>query len=230
MVERQTRAVTSSDFKRYLAESEGFERDWVAELHKSRKMAWRVAAIGLLVGLIGMAAGVAGVAQTPAPPVVLRVDSASGAVDVIGTMPVEVQSYDEQTDKYWINDFMLCREGYDWNIIKTCYEKIGLMSNPQVQDEYARVYNDVDGRHIKLANRARVIPHITSITPHLGSQTATVRFTTQMVHESGTKEPPRRFVATLSYRYVYDAKLTEAERLLNLLGFQITSYRVDDEF
>jgi len=230
MGKRKGTPVKASDFDRYVIESEGFERDWAAELRSSRKVAWIVAGIGLLVGLIGMAAGVAGLSQTPAPPVVLRVDSASGAVDVIGTMPVEVQSYDEQTDKYWINDFMLCREGYDWNTIQTCYEKIGLMASPQVQADYARLYNDIDGRHIKLSNRAHIIPHITSITPHLENRTATVRFTTQLIHENGTKEPPQRFVATLAYRYVYDAKLTEAQRLINLLGFQVTSYRVDGEF
>jgi len=230
MAKRKGTPVKSTDFERYVIESEGFERDWAAELRKSRKTAWVVAGIGLVVGLIGMAAGVAGLSQTPAPPVVLRVDSASGAVDVVGTMPVEVQSYDEQTDKYWINDFMLCREGYDWNTIQTCYEKIGLMGNPQVQTDYLRLYNDMDGRHIKLSNRARVVPHITSITPNMDNRTAMVRFTTQLEHENGIKEPPQRFVAMLAYRYVYNAELTEAQRMMNLLGFQVTSYRVDHEF
>jgi len=230
MAKRKGTLVKSTDFERYVIESEGFERDWAAELRKSRKTAWVVAGIGLVVGLIGMAAGVAGLSQTPTPPVVLRVDSASGAVDVVGTMPVEVQSYDEQTDKYWINDFMLCREGYDWNTIQTCYEKIGLMSGPQVQADYSRLYNDIDGRHIKLSSRARIIPHITSITPNMDNRTATVRFTTQLAHDNGTKEPVQRFVATLAYRYIYDAKLTEAQRMMNLLGFQVTSYRVDGEF
>jgi len=227
---KRGKRVTSSDFKRYLDESEGFERDWIAELHKSRRTAWIVAIVGTCVGVVGVVTGLVGVTQTPPPPLVVRIDSATGASDPLGVMPIEVQSYDEQTDKYWLNNFMLCREGYDWNTIKTCYDKVGLMSNTQVQDDYARVYNDVNGRHIKLANRARVIPHIISITPHLEDGTATIRFTTQLVHENGTKEPPRRFVATLAYRYVYDAKLTEAQRLLNLLGFQVTSYRVDDEF
>jgi len=142
----------------------------------------------------------------------------------------KLQSCDEQTDKYWINTFMLCREGYDWNTIQPCYDKIGLMSAAQVQADYARLYNDIDGRHIKLANRARVLPHVISITPDTGNRTATVRFTTQVVHDNGTREPSQRFVATLAYRYVYDAKLTEAQRMVNLLGFQVTSYRVDGEF
>lgn len=230
MSKRKGTPVKASDFDRYVIESEGFERDWAAELRKSRKTAWIMAGVGALVGVLGLAAGVAGLSQEPAPPLVMRVDNATGAVDVVGTMPTEVQSYDEQTDKFWINDFMLCREGYDWNMIQTCYDKIGLMAGPQVQAEYSRLYNDLDGRHIKLSNRARIIPHITSITPNLENRTATVRFTTQLVHENGTREAPQRFVATLAYRYVYDARLTEAQRRVNLLGFQVTSYRVDSEF
>jgi len=230
MGERKGTPVKASDFERYVIESEGFERDWAAELRTSRKTAWVVAGTGIFMGVLGLAAGVAGLSQEPAPPLVLRVDNATGAVDVIGTMPVEIQSYDEQTDKYWINAFMLCREGYDWNTIQPCYDKIGLMSAAQVQAEYARVYNDIDGRHIRFANRARVLPHVISITPDTGNRTATVRFTTQVVHDNGTREPLQRFVATLAYRYVYDAKLTEAQRMVNLLGFQVTSYRVDGEF
>lgn len=230
MSKRKGTQVKASDFDRYVIESEGFERDWASELRQSRKNAWRVAGAGVVIGVLGLAAGVAGLSQDPAPPLVMRVDNATGAVDVVGTMPTEVQSYDEQTDKFWINDFMLCREGYDWNTIQSCYDKIGLMSGPQVQADYSRLYNDLDGRHIKLANRARIIPHVTSITPNLETRTATIRFTTQLVHENGTREPPQRFVATMAYRYVYDARLTESQRRVNLLGFQVTSYRVDSEF
>lgn len=230
MNKRKGSPVKAEDFERYVIESEGFERDWAAELRKSRKTAWAMAIVGVLVGILGLAAGVAGLSQTPAPPLVLRVDNATGAVDVLGTMPTEVQSYDEQTDKYWINSFMLCREGYDWHTIQSCYDKVGLMSGQQVQAEYTRLYNDLDGRHIKLANRSRVVPHIISITLNSENQTATVRFTTQVVHDNGTREPAQRSVATLAYRYLYDARLTEAQRRVNLLGFQVTSYRVDNEF
>jgi len=229
MSDTKATPVKAEDFERYVIESEGFERDWIAELRQSRKTAWHMAGAGALIGVLGLVAGVAGLSQKPAPPLVLRVDQATGAVDVIGTMPVEIQSWDEQTDKYWINDFMLCREGYDWNTIQSCYEKIGLMAGAQVQADYAQLYNDMDGRHIRLSNRARVIPHIISITLDSKNHIATVRFTTQLTHDNGSKETPRRSVATLAYRYIYNAQLTEAQRRINLLGFQVTSYRVDNE-
>jgi len=229
MSEAKATPVKAEDFERYVIESEGFERDWIAELRQSRTTAWRIAGVGVLIGVLGLLAGVAGLSQKPAPPLVLRVDQATGAVDVLGTMPVEVQSWDEQTDKYWVNDFMLCREGYDWNTIQACYEKIGLMAGPQVQADYAQLYNDMDGRHIRLSNRTRVIPHITSITLDMSNHIATVRFSSQFVHDNGSKEVPRRFIATLAYRYIYNAKLSEAQRRINLLGFQVISYRVDNE-
>ncbi|MCF8828554.1 type IV secretion system protein [Xanthomonas campestris pv. campestris] len=222
--------IKAADFDRYLVESEGFERDWATEVRSSRRMAWRVAGAAVAFGLLGTLIGVFGMSQTPAPPGIVRVNNATGAVDYVGTMRDVEQSYGEQTDKYWINNFMLCRESYDWHTIQKCYDTVGLMGSPTVQAEYSKLYNDDDGRQVKLANRVRIIPHIISITPNLETHTATVRFTTQKVYDNGTKDPEERFVATLAYRYVYDAALTEEQRRVNLLGFQVTSYRVDAEF
>lgn len=222
--------VKAADFDRYLAESEGYEKDWVAEVRASARRGWRVGYTGLLVGVLGTAAGFAGFSRDPAPPAVVRVDNTTGAVDYVGTMRDVEQSYGEQTDKFWINTFMLCRESYEWHTIQKCYDAVGLMAAPTVQADYAKLYNDDDGRQVKLANRVRIVPHIVSITPNLETHTATVRFTTQAVYDNGVKDPEQRFVATLAYRYVYDAALTEEQRRVNLLGFQVTSYRVDAEF
>ncbi|CEE24586.1 hypothetical protein NY99_06915 [Xanthomonas phaseoli pv. phaseoli] len=222
--------VKTADFDRYLAESEGYEKDWVTEVRASARRGWRVGYAGLLVGVLGTAAGLVGFSRQPAPPAVLRLDTTTGAVDYIGTMRGVEQSYGEQTDKFWINTFMLCRESYDWHTIQKCYDTVGLMAAPTVQADYAKLYNDDDGRQVKLANRVRIVPHIVSITPNLETHTATVRFTTQAVYDNGVKDPEKRYVATLAYRYVYDAALTEEQRRVNLLGFQVTSYRVDPEF
>lgn len=220
----------ATDFDRYLAESEGYEKDWVSEVRASGRRGWHVAYAGMAVGLLGLAVGVVGMSRKPAPPGIVRVDNATGAVDYVGTMRGIEQSYGEQADKFWINSFMLCRESYEWHTIQKCYDTVGLMAAPTVQAEYAKLYNDDGGRQVKLANRVRIVPHVVSITPNMETHTATVRFTTQAVYDNGVKDPEQRYVATLAYRYVYDAALTEEQRRVNLLGFQITSYRVDAEF
>lgn len=220
----------SSDYERYLSESEGIERDWHEDLRKSNRTAWRVTAVALALAVLGFAAGYAGMSQEPAPPAVVRVDKATGAVEYVGVMRDVEQSYGEQSDKYWINNFMLCRESYDWHTIQECYNKMGLMASPTVQADYSKLYNDTDGRQVTLATNARIIPHVISITPNLETSTATVRFTTQKVESSGLKGPEERWVATLAYRYVTTAALSESERRINLLGFQVTSYRTDREF
>ncbi|KFA32216.1 hypothetical protein KWG_0108585, partial [Xanthomonas vasicola pv. vasculorum NCPPB 1381] len=97
--------VKTADFDRYLAESEGYEKDWVTEVRASARRGWRVGYAGLLVGVLGTAAGLVGFSRQPAPPAVLRLDTTTGAVDYIGTMRGVEQSYGEQTDKFWINTF-----------------------------------------------------------------------------------------------------------------------------
>lgn len=216
------------DYDRYLQESGGYERDLWNELRKSRKTAWVLASLGAFIGVAGIGAGYAGLHQEAPEPVVLRVDQATGAVDVVSTIADAETSYGEVVDKYWINNYILQREGYDWNTIQASYDAVGLLTTPEAQSEFARIYNDTDGRQVTLGNRARIVPRITSITLGGDTNTATVRFTTQVVRDNGIREPEQFWIATLAYRYV-NSKMTEAQRRVNPLGFQVTSYRVDPE-
>lgn len=216
------------EFNRYLDESGGYERDLWSELRRSRKTAWIIAGLSAFIGVTGIGAGFAGLSQEAPPPTVLRVDQATGAVDVVSTIADAETSYGEVVDKYWINSYVLNREGYDWNTIQASYEAVGLFTTPEAQSEYARVYNDTTGRQVTLGNRSRILPRIASITLGGDTNTATVRFTTQVARDNGIREPEQYWIATLAYRYL-NSKMTEGQRRVNPLGFQITSYRVDPE-
>jgi type IV secretion system protein VirB8 len=54
--------------------------------------------------------------------------------------------------------------------------------------------------------------------------TATVRFkTTQRDMQKSMPEPPQYWIATAAYKYVKDP-MTASQRMLNPLGFKVTSY------
>jgi len=223
---RPTR-VKTEQLNSYYEESRGLERDLIGEFIKSRKTAWRVAGTAGIFGLLGMASGVVGLSQPAPPPLVLRVDNASGAVDVVSVMRDHETSYGEVVDTYWLNQYVLNRENYDYNTIQLNYDTTALLSSPPVQQEFFKLYDGSNARDRVLANNARITVKVRSIQPN-GRGQATVRFTQQQHNSNGTNDEPQHQIATISYAYI-GAPMKSSDRLLNPLGFQVTSYRTDPE-
>jgi type IV secretion system protein VirB8 len=218
----------SLDLDRYLEESRGLERDYLEELVRSRRAAWRVA--GMAVALVAAALG-AVVSLVPLKRVegfVLRVDNATGAVDLLTSLRDGQESYGEVVDRYFLNKYVLARESYEYDTLQTAYDTTALMSTSEVQREYAALFEGEKARDKLLANRVRILVKVRSIAPGTTRNTALVRFATRVTHPDGSGEPEESHVATIGFRYVGGA-MHEQDRLVNPLGFQVTSYRVDPE-
>jgi type IV secretion system protein VirB8 len=222
------RPIKSDGIKNYLEESRGLERDYMAEVLRSRLVAWRIA-IGssslLSVALLAL------LFLTPLKtntPYVLRVDNATGHVEVLTTIRESESSYGEVVDSYFLNQYVLNREGYDYNTIQNAYNTTALLSDPEVQREYYALFEGAQARDTVLKDRAKIVVQIRSITPTPETGTAVVRFSTQLKYSNGSIEPLQNWIATTSYTYK-DATMSSVDRRINPLGFQITSYRIDPE-
>ncbi|WP_074381488.1 virB8 family protein [Bartonella doshiae] len=227
MKRKQVKPVKAEQLNSYYEESRGLERELISEFIRSRKTAWRVAgAIGIF-GLFGMMCGVVGFSQPAPTPLVLRVDNATGAVDVISVMREHETSYGEVVDRYWLNQYVLNRETYDYDTIQLNYDTAALLSAPTVQQEFYKIYDGENARDKVLSNKARITVKVRSIQPN-GRGQAIVRFTTQQHDSNGVAEPKQHQIATIGYTYV-GAPMKSSDRLLNPLGFQVTSYRSDPE-
>lgn len=219
--------VKKEQMKAYMEESRGLERDLLSEVVRSRTSAWRVAGFMGLLALVGFGAGFAGMSQDSPPPLILRVDNATGAVEPVTVMREHEASYGEVVDEYWINQFVLNYESYDYNTIQKEYDTTALLSSPDVQRQYYALYEGPEARDSKLSNRVRILPTIRSIQLN-GKGQATVRFTTRDVYTNGTLPVTKHWIATVGYKYVA-APMNREDRRVNPLGFQVTSYRVDPE-
>ncbi|WP_455477896.1 virB8 family protein [Bartonella sp. B10] len=227
MRKKEAKPVKAERLNSYYEESRGLERELINEFIKSRKTAWWVAgAVGIL-GLLGMMCGVVGFSQPAPTPLVLRVDNATGAVDVISVMREHETSYGEVVDKYWLNQYVLNRETYDYDTIQLSYDTAALLSAPTVQQEFYKIYEGENARDQVLSDKARIVVKVRSIQPN-GLGQATVRFTTQQHNSNGAIEQKQHHIATIGYTYV-GAPMKSSDRLLNPLGFQVTSYRSDPE-
>ncbi|WP_455479330.1 virB8 family protein [Bartonella sp. B23] len=227
MKKKQAKPVKAERLDSYYEESRGLERELIDEFIKSRRTAWRVASVFGIFGLFGMMCGVVGFSQPAPTPLVLRVDNTTGAVDVISTMREHETSYGEVVDKYWLNQYVLNRETYDYDTIQLNYDTAALLSAPTVQQEFYKIYEGDNARDKVLSNKARITVKVRSIQPN-GRGQATVRFTTQQHNSDNTVGAKQHQIATIGYTYV-GAPMKSSDRLLNPLGFQVTSYRVDPE-
>jgi len=218
----------AADLDRYLEESRGLERDYLEELVRSRRAAWRVAAGGAVLRAAALAGVVALAPLKRVEAFVLRVDNATGAVDLVTTLRDGQASYGEVVDRYFLNKYVLARESYDYETLQTSFDAAALMSSDEVQREYAALFDGPKARDKVLANRVRIVVNVRSIAPGTSRNTALVRFARRVAHGDGTSEPEESLVATIGFRYVGGA-MREQDRLVNPLGFQVTSYRVDPE-
>jgi type IV secretion system protein VirB8 len=213
-------------FAAYLEEARGLERDYLEEVARSRRVAWAVAFTSL--GLVGVLSG-AVLALLPlkrVEPFVVRVDNATGGVDVVTTLRDAQQSYGEAVDKFQLNKYVLSRESYDYETVQATYDDAVLLSSPEVQREFRAIYDGPKARDKVFGDRVRFIVKVRSIT--LAKSTAVVRFVRTRHTADGAQDGDEPFVATLGYEYIA-APMREEDRLLNPLGFQVTSYRVDPE-
>lgn len=227
MKAREAKKVKSEEMASYLKESRGLERDLLSEVMRSRKAAWNVSKFLGLIAIGGIAAGVAGLWRDAPPPLILRVDNATGAVDTVTAMRVHETSYGEVVDQYWLNQYVLNRESYDYNTVQLNYDTTALLSSPPMQQEYGKLFEGPGARDAVFANKVRIVVSIRSIQPNNRGQ-ATVRFTTREIASNGQAPIVRNMIATIGYTYV-NAPMSTQDRRINPLGFQVTSYRVDPE-
>ena len=227
MTRRNPRPIRANQLKSYLEESQGLERDYIGELLTSRRWAWRVAGGCGVIAVLGVSAGIASFLQPAIPPLVLRVDNATGAVERVSLMQEQETSYGEVVDEYWLNQYILNRENYDYNTIQLNYDTTALLSAPPIQQEYYKLFEGAAARDQVLSNKARIVVRVRSIQPN-GKGQATVRFSTQQLNSNGTKAPQQHQIATIGYAYV-NGPMRASDRRINPLGFQVTSYRADPE-
>jgi len=226
---KKTDRVEADGFDKYLSETRGLERDYLAELVTSRRRAWRVAmGFGTLsaMSVVGML-GVVVSHRNPPPPPVFTIDRSTGHVDMVTTLANDEIEPGWAVAKQYINTYVLNREGYDYNSLQLFYNTTGLMSSERVQAEYGKLWQGDDALDKKLGDTATISVDIKSIVEG-PDQTATVRFSTTTRHNNGMVTGPVNYIATLAYRYV-GAPMKEDDRRIDALGFQVTSYRVDPE-
>ena len=134
--------VRSDDLDRYFAESRRWDQDRLAEALRSRRLAWAAAGTATVLAAAAAAAVAALAPLKTSEPFVIRVDEATGAVDVVRALSDETGPVrdDEAVSNYFLGRYVRSREGDLEPAAEDAFRLVALMSAPGEQRRWADHY------------------------------------------------------------------------------------------
>jgi type IV secretion system protein VirB8 len=211
----------------YFDEAQSWDRDLYRELSRSRRQAWIVAGASGGIASLALVALVLLLPLKESVPYVITKDRETGYVEVARAADDASLTEDEALSEFNIVRYVSARETYDPAGLQANYELVYASSSPEVFAPYDGLYrrgepgNLLDG-YGRQTSVAVAIKNVSFLDP----DRAFVRFSA--TRRTGSVEAVSHFAVTLRFRYVRppsDAR----DRAKNPLGFQVMSYRRDQE-
>lgn len=198
-------------------------------LERSRRTAWMVAAgFGVLALLLAIALVLLLPLKT-VEPYTLLVDRQTGHVEALAPLERQSVAPDTALTRSFLVQYVIARESFDIDSLQEDYRKVALWSEGEARDRYIRQMqaNNPASPLAYLPRRATVQVEIVSVSS-LSPSASMVRFTTARIDPGAQPQAPQHWAAIISYQFS-GAEMSEADRLLNPLGFQVSRYRRDAE-
>lgn len=219
---------TSSDLDEYLREAGSWADDRRLGDRRTVRIAWWIAGIAAVIALVEAFALAALAPLKTVLPMAVLVDRQTGAVTMVDPNGSTDISPDSALTRSMLAQYVIARETIDRASVREDYRKAVLWSGGTARTQYLAQMKPGNPANPYLSAPATMIvqPVIRSVTA-LEDGSALVRFdkVTQGVGAQGSSQP---FVALMRYAY-RKRNLSEADRLTNPLGFEVTSYRRDAE-
>ena len=220
--------VKSEQFQQYLEEARSWETDKVKALQNSKRTAWMVASASCVLAFFSVLAVAALTPLKSVEPYVIRVDNATGVVDVVNSVKDGETNYEESINKYFTQWYVRYREGYSKDLAEEYYSNVGLMSVGAEQQRYLEFFNPKNQQspiHL-YADYARVKIRVKS-TSFIKPDVALVRYIKE-VERGNDKPQATHWAATVTFKYSR-APMNEKDRAVNPLGYQVVEYRNDPD-
>lgn len=230
--------VDSTTIEDQLSANRAWELDRSLMLERSERQAWRVAAAGLVLGLLGIAAVFV---QGPLRRVVeipIVVDRVTGETTIQQRLSVESIPPMEALDKHNLATFVRAREGYSWMFLQRDFDQVARMAVPAVFADYNRQFEGDTALQKKLGAseewRINVVGVRLAASGRSGKNgnggEATVTYDKVVrLTDRNLPEVTTRHVASVVFEYQPKVLAKERDRLENPFGFVVTAYRSDPE-
>ncbi|GFZ80668.1 hypothetical protein RLOatenuis_1840 [Rickettsiales bacterium] len=161
-------------------------------------------------------------------PFVIEIEKKTGIVTLVDPANIKKFTINEAVNNYFLIKYIRTRELFDpYSYEQDYYTEVRLLSNKEVYSQFRsfispgnpnspiNLYADNLGSSLKVRS-----------IQYLSPDTAQIRFSTEVNLRNRTVRKDQ--IAVISFHYI-SIEMNENERYFNPLGFQVTSYRVNDE-
>lgn len=220
--------VPPADLKAYFAEARSWDQDRLRSAERSRKLAWAAAAGATLLAAVAVGAVAALAPLKTVQPYVVRVDRATGAVEVMNGLKAGPDvTYEEAVTKSFLATYVRARESWLAPAAEANFRQVSIMSTPAEQQRWADTFrpSNPTSPQVVYGPGAEALASVRAIG-FVAPNVANVRFHRSI--RQGGQLIDTDWIATVAFTYA-KAPMAEADRLRNPLGFQVTSYRADPE-
>ena len=209
--------------------SDSWSESVTSDLERSRRTAWIVACVSAAVALLLAVALVMLLPLKQTVPYTLLVDRQTGNVEALEPLGKQMIAPDAALTRSFLVQYVIARESFDADSFDRDYRKVTLWSTGKARQAYVdQMQANNPASPLTYVPRGGTIDvEVRSISP-LGGNRALVRFTTTQSASGSQPQSPQYWVAVIGYQYS-NAAMSEADRLLNPLGFQVSFYRRDAE-
>ena len=159
-------------------------------------------------------------------PFVIQIDDNTGVARVVNPISLDALGGKEELSKYFIKKYLIARETYNPVDFDNFAKKIvRLLSTPQIYGTYLNYIRNKDTDPTLLYGQKNT----TSITVKSWSRLDEGRYIVRFsLSESAGSMKVFNKIAVVEYAYMA-MSLTDEERDVNPVGFQVVAYRVDDD-
>ena len=228
--ELEERPVVDPSIAPGYADAWTYEAAGIVRVMKTAR-AWRMTAAALAVVAVCEAGAMAGLSpMKTVVPYVIEVDRMTGLARILTVEDRVSIPEGELTAKYWLSQYVLARESYDWQTVDYEFRKVRELSTPEAFEPYAAQFEGEKSLDTVLGQTACWRVEILSVQM-TGEGIAAVRFVKRRVNaRSMDVEGESYWTATVGYGYEPGYTNEEKRLLVNPFGFKVASYRVDQEF
>lgn len=213
----------------YFADAASWARDRRDGLAASRRTAWIVAGIAVMIALCEALALVMLMPLKTVVPYTLLVDRQTGFVQALKPLDAQTVSADRALTQSFLVQYVIAREEFDFSTVQADYRKVGLWSIGRARADYiAGIQASNPASPLaRLPRTTSIEVAVKSVTP-MGGSTAMVRYDTRRRDAGGQPQSAQSWVAVINYRYSGEP-MSVADRFVNPLGFQVQRYRRSQE-
>ncbi len=204
-------------------------RNWYSDRYESMVVQRNLLLLLTCVMLLTILIGVFMVGQVTlsksVDPFVIEVEQRSGITNVVNPLSRRDLLTDESLKTYFLMKYLRARETYSSVDYEYNYSTVlRLLSTREIYQQFKKSLSENPRNPVVLYGaKVQTTLKVRSIQFLDGAATAQIRFS--VIESTGGRYDK---IATITFNFV-QMEMTNEERYVNPLGFQVTGYRVDDE-